>query len=341
MPPVQPYIEELSYGYLQGAVERFSRANRKYSLEPLFPEETKPGTKWKIEVISAGRGRGLVKHLSAPTSLVNADWAYDIDCSPTHYGEKLEVTDEELTTLRAIGTTSQIDRARVVLPKVQKLVHRWRALRQYLCAQMLGNGSITLNENRVITTIDYQIPTLTPGASWALAGTDIPTVMQAWIGEFQQTNGVPPRYVLFDPSTIKPYWLQNTAMQTWLGRMRRETVESFFASMMDPWGAYVDNLFNLVWIPITDSYETTDGDTTTLTKYWPTDILTFIAEPQEGEEVLKWRKSNTQQTDGTGGPVSDSIVLEEPKATTYVRVHANGIPALLTEGRIMRVDVTP
>lgn len=343
MPSVQPQIEELKASYLMGLVEKFNRATRRYSLEQLFPEETRNGTRWKVEILTAGRGRGQVKHLGAPTSLIQNDWFHDMDISPFHFGEKAEITDEEMSTMRIAGSQTKLDRARIAAAKVLKLMHRWRALRQYMCSQMLGNGTLVMNENRVIVSLNYQIATLTPpGASWAVAGTDIVGHMQGWIGEFQDTCHVPPKYVLFDPRVVKPYWLINTGLQNWLAKFERTTVEKFFASMMNPYGAFNDTLFNLTWIPITDGYETTDGDSTTFTSFWPTDVLTFVAEPEPGEEILKWLKARTVQAGESGGPTPDAYEVDEPKGQNYVRLHANGIPALLTADRIMRVaDLTP
>ena len=233
----------------------------------------------------------------------------------------------------------KLDRARIVQTKTGKLVHRWRALRQYMSARCLGAGSLSINENGVVSTVNYGIPTLSnPDTTWNNAAATIVQDIQGWIAAFQAANGVPPRYVGFNPVKIKEYFLKNTALPSYLSLFERTTAERFFASLMTATGAIDMPLFGLTWVPFSSMHETTDGDSTTLTYDWPEDSLTFWAEPTPGEELLAFCQARTAQTDGTGGPVADVVELQEPKGQVVIRVHANGIPAILQEGRVMRVD---
>lgn len=340
---VQPICEELQLDYLAGLIEEYMREDQRYSTEAFFPDELKDGTRWSIDVVTAGRGRGQVKNLNAPTSMIQPDAARTLHISPFHFGEGSPVTDEEMSTLRLVGTERKLDRARIVAKKVAKLTHRWRALRHYLCARCLGYGSAAINENGVVATIDYAIPTLAnPRTSWANAASKIAEDIQAWISAFQDANNVAPRYVGFNPRKIKEYFIKNTSLQAYMGTFERATAERFFASLLDARGAISMPLFGLTWIPFPGQYEATELDATTLTDTWPEDGLTFWADPPAGSDLLSFMKARTAQTDGTGGPVADVVELQEPKAQQVIRVHANGIPAITMTKRIMRVaDVAP
>mgnify|MGYP007068850396 CR=1 FL=1 len=55
---VQPICEELQLDYLAGLLEEYMREDQRYSTEAFFPDELKDGTRWSIDVVTAGRGRG-------------------------------------------------------------------------------------------------------------------------------------------------------------------------------------------------------------------------------------------------------------------------------------------
>jgi hypothetical protein len=164
----------------------------------------------------------------------------------------------------------------------------------------------------------------------------------AWIDEFtQQSDGVPPDTVFYNPRVWSQYFVQNTEFRTFIAASP-SLAEAFGVRgapnqmVSDNEGTFVDPIFGLRWVPVPGPHVKAGSSG----PRWPVDTLVFAALRADAKRVLEHSMVKDQYN-----PMAsfswETWMQDEPKGT-YSRYADNGAAVVLVPGRVQIVaDLTP
>lgn len=168
-----------------------------------------------------------------------------------------------------------------------------------------GNGDMLPNSSGAATIIDQLVPANNKNqlngliaASWALAGTDIVSQINALKVRAVQTTGRPLRYAFYG-ANITGYFNNNTSIQNYWWRNKQYS-DSFLNTGLTP-----REMLELIWIPVqTGFYEDASGN---VVSQFPADQVTFAPDITAETYALYEGSINVPTSFGTSGP--DAIAV--------------------------------
>ena len=223
-----------------------------------------------------------------------------------------------------------------------------------MCGALQGSISYYVGGDTTPRTESYGLTSLTaPGTDWSAVGATIVSDIMGWYEEFQGNNtlGLAPNVVFYNPLATRIYLQKNTEFQTWK-KQNEGQVLGFFGlaggNREFDFLGHIKELMGLRWIPIEGTYQNLSDTATTR---WATDKLVFAHVSMEaaadafemggGNGFYEWGMNLR----ALSNPTADvHIEVKMPEVGDDVKVAKvtsfdNGLPVLLEPELVQPVDV--
>ncbi len=255
------------------------------------------------------------------------------------------------------SATASLARARARLIEIATALRDDNAEERHrLCAGAMG-GSIAyrMGDDTTDTTVSYSLTSLTaPSTDWDNAAATIVSDVTAWYEEFQDNNslGLPPTHVFYNPLMYRLYFLANTEWQTWK-KQNEERAAGFLGLAggrreQDYLGVIREPVLGLRWVPIQGTYQNLSDSATTR---WATDQLVFTRiDDQQAQAAFDTGGSNGIFEWGMNlRPLSNPnadihVEIKEPVTGDDVKSWKvtsfdNGLPVIMEPELVQPVDL--
>lgn len=180
-----------------------------YRGEEIFPfsEQAGPKVEWDIRKPLGGMTQAVARGAESP--IIHRRGVGQASFEPAHFREKVILGESDVTTLRKLGTYEERETASSLISEIViDLNARLETRIEWLRWQPVVNNSLSINENKVQFTVNYNMPTRqrpTAGTLWSNTSLADPlSNMQAWIRLARGTGG-----------KVKKFWF-NTKVQQYL-----------------------------------------------------------------------------------------------------------------------------
>ena len=222
-----------------------------------------------------------------------------------------------------------------------RLVKSIDAKLEYLRAQALVTGAVSLSENGVTATVTFGRDagmSVTAAVTHATASTDVLTDLLTWTQAYTDLNGVPPG-VIVTSTTVVTNWLKNTAFRQFAWPNGTPPTRLGLAPLQ---GVFAD--YNLPPIVICDRSVNLAG---TSTKILATDKVLFL--PADGSELGATLFGTTVEAISSDydliGEEAPGIVVgnweTKDPITLWTKADAVALPVLANPSLAMVADVVP
>jgi len=212
---------------LIAAQEVINAQSQRFPLFPFFPREQYKGEKLKIRVKIVESEVGRFTTADGPAHLVKPGTLTTIEVEPLYHRPMLKWTSGDLSLFsmydevqQTAGPDTEALESRVSRRITEGIDDASLGARETMHDMLAGAllGSNTYDVDGGTVTINYGHPTLTnPGTTWANAGATIVSDVYGWIEEFtQQSDGVPPDTVCYNPRVWWLYFVQQTEFRRFI-----------------------------------------------------------------------------------------------------------------------------
>ncbi|MDP3940610.1 MAG: major capsid protein [Deltaproteobacteria bacterium] len=327
---------------LTGLAQQFPYSHRVYPMLPLFPRVGYDTDELKWDIILGARGMAKLVSLEGEAGIIARDGIKQGRATPTHIKEKAQLTNSEISLLRAPGatgapgTTGNPEQAeRAVTRLLQKLRARQFERENWLCTQALVNGSIAYTGDQVQFNISYGFPTLTqPNPLWDDASATIVKDVAGWIDEFADSAGYAPDTIFFNPKMWREYFFGNTQFMG-LVKASPGLSEAMLQGKTEPFRI---SGMDVEWRPVRGQYVNDSGN---LVDRWPVNQLTFAAlgDTGVGMGFAEWGVLQNMENGFQSGPSSRSWQEQGDSQQIWVLAYDNGLPVFPDQNRVQRVTV--
>jgi len=288
----------------------------------MFPLVTQPGPviEWDIKKPLGGMTQAVARGAESP--LVHRRGVGQQRFEPGHFREKTVLGESDVTTLRKLGTLEQrATAAELIAEIVADLNTRLETRMEWLRWQPVVNDSVTINNNKVQYTVQYNMPThmrVTASPLWSNTATADPiTNIQTWLRLARGTGGKPYRF--WYNSKVEMYLFQNARILSLIDRvfgggnvglMSKSVLEQIMKTYI---GSYpmemYDEGYNVVtWLTAAAG----GGATTTLTVE---DTTGF----EDNDEIVITNADETNEDNATinGAPSGTTITIDSKTLASF------------------------
>jgi len=344
-------ISVLTKEALIAAQEVINAQSQRFPLFSFFEREQYEGEKLEIRIKVVDSEVGRFTTSDGPAHLVRPGTLTTVKVEPLYHRPMIKWTSGDLSLFadwdqvrKMAGPASEALQAQVSRKITESLddasLGARETMHDMLAGALLGSNTYQVDDQSV--TVNYGHPTLTdPGTAWTDAAATIVEDIYASIDEFiQQSDGVPPDTVFYNPRAWSRYFVPNTEFRGFIvanpDLARAFGVKGSPNDMVaDNEGTFVDPMFGLQWVPIAGPHIKA-GSTA---QRWPVNVLAFASLRQDAKRVLE--HSMTRDQYNPAATFSwETFEQDEPKGT-YSRYSDNGAAVVLIPGRVQLFDAEP
>jgi len=335
---------------LIAAQEVINAQSQRFPLFSYFPREQYEGEKLEVRIKVVDSEVGRFTTADGPAHLVKPGSLTTVKVEPLYHRPYLKWTSADLSLFadwdqvrKMAGPASEALQAQVSRKITEALDDASLGARETMHDMLAGAllGSNTYDVDGASQTVNYGHPTLTdPGTTWTDSGATIVEDIYASIDEFiQQSDGVPPDHVFYNPRAWSRYFVPNEEFRSFIvanpDLARAFGVKGPPNEMADAEGNMVDPMFGLRWIPIAGPHIKA-GSTA---QRWPVATLAFASLEQDAKRVLEHAMVRDQYNP-TPSFAWETYEQDEPKGT-YSRYADNGAAVVLIPGRVQLFNAEP
>jgi len=200
--------------YLMKVIDDIPALVETFRGSEIMPLVEQPGPKveWDIKRPLGGMTQAVARGAESP--LVHRRGVGQASFEPGHFREKVVLGESDVTTLRKLGTWEERSKAAELIAEILiDLNSRLETRIEWMRWQPIVNNSITINSNKVIYTVTYNVPTRqrpTATPLWSSTSTADPIEnIQTWVRLVRGSGG-----------RVKKFWF-NTMCQQYLFRNSR------------------------------------------------------------------------------------------------------------------------
>lgn len=335
---------------LIAAQEVINAQSQRFPLFDFFAREQYEGEKLEIRIKVVDSEVGRYTTADGPAHLVKPGTLTTVKVEPLYHRPMTKWTSGDLSLFadwdkvrKMAGPAMETLQAQVSRKMTETLddvsLGARETMHDMLAGALLGANSYDVDGLTV--TIDYGHPELTdPGTAWTDSGATIVEDIYAAIDEFiQQSDGVAPDTVFYNPRAWSRYFVPNEEFRTFIvaspDLARAFGVRGPDAEIADVEGILVDPMFHLQWVPIQGPHIKAGASE----QRWPVDQLVFASLRADAKRVLEHA-----MTRDVYNPMPsfmwETFEQDEPKGT-YSRYSDNGAAVVLVPGRVQILDVEP
>ncbi len=345
-------ISVLEREALIAAQKVINAQSQRFPLFDFFPREQYAGEKLKIRIKIVNSEVGRFTTADGPAHLVRPGTMTTIEVEPLYHRPMKRWSSSDLSLFTAFdevqetaGPDAEAIESKVSRKMTEDLDDVSLGARETIHDMLAGAllGSNTYDVDGTDVTVSYGHPTLTnPGTAWTNAAATIVSDIYGWIDEFtQQSDGVPPDTVFYNPRTWALYFVQNTEFRGFI--TASPTLAEAFgvrgapnAMQADNEGTFPDPIFGLHWVPIAGPHIKAGASAARFSD----STLVFAALQADAKRVLEHSMSKDLYN-----PDADfnweTFEDDEPKGI-FSRYSDNGAANVLVPGRVQIVaDLTP
>jgi len=185
--------------YLMKVIDDIPALTNVYRGQEMFPLTTQPGPRveWDIRRPLGGMTQAVARGAESP--VIHRRGVGQAAFEPAHFREKVILGESDVTTLRKLGTWEQRETAAEMIAGIMlDLNSRLETRIEWMRWQPVVNNALTINENKVQFTVNYNMPTRQrPTASplWSVYATADPiNDIQTWLRLARGSGGVPKKF---------------------------------------------------------------------------------------------------------------------------------------------------
>lgn len=222
-----------------------------------------------------------------------------------------------------------------------------------MCGALQGSVTYRMGDDQSDTTVSYGLTSLSaPGTDWSDAGANIIDDILGWYEEFRDNNslGLAPTHVFYDPKAYLAYMQNNTEFQTWK-KQNEEQARGFLGMggfREADWLGRINTLMGLRWVPIEGTYQNLSDSAT---DRWATDKLVFAHfdetaardafEMGGGNGFYEWGMNLRALSQPTADVHIETKMPQQGDDVKVIKVTSfdNGLPVLLEPELVQPVDV--
>ncbi len=322
--------------YLMKVIDDIPPQEETYRGAEMFPLTTQPGPRveWDIRRPLGGMTQAVARGAESP--IIHRRGVGQASFEPAHFREKVVLGESDVTTLRKLGTWEQREKAAELIADILvDLNSRLDTRIEWMRWQPIVNNSLTVNENKVQFTVNYNMPSRQrPTASplWSSTSTADPiSNIQTWI-RLVRGAGCKPKKFWFN-TMVQQYLFRNARVLSLIDRvfnsgnmglMSMEILGSIFKTFIGDYEYEVyDAGYNL--ITYTQAAISAGAVTTVVvddaTGFAAGDVCQISAADESAEENLTIASISGNTIDFTGSTVTGTY-----PAASMLRTYKTYIP---------------
>lgn len=255
--------------------------------------------------------------------------------------KKIRLGEEERLRMRALDTGDNTPIINQIYDDAANMTRAIQARVEKARGEVLSLGTVTINENGMIASVDYGIPAqhkVAPGTLWSNPASTPVSDMRGWLETYVATNGVAPGRILTSTAVISNL-LRNTEIRTLAGSL------SGTPALVTP--ETVSAVFSAFGLPAMQTYDTQVRVDGVATRVIAADRLIML--PPGGEplgntffgttaEALELRSTGQIVASQAPGIVAVVDKTFDPVAT-WTKASAIALPVLANPSLILTADV--
>lgn len=323
-----PDIALLRPTVLRGVVQKFTFPPDNFGAR-MLPRTPYPFPTWEYDVVKGGRNLALPNVPNAEANIVKQQSVGKVSGSFIYVREKKVFEPTTLHWLRTPGTFAERNAEATVARELQDLNNRMERFIEWTIWQMFS-GTLTLNKNGVVATIDYLIAAAhkpTAGTLWSNLATASPEAdLRTWKRLITRDAGTTATRAIGNEVTVG-YLTQNEKIRNVLfsDRMRDQMMATGeFTGFL----SLTISTYDLGYV----------DDAGVEQRFLPDGKLLLIGEANRPTEMLEGPSADDDAPSGFTGKFSKSWKQPDPSAR-QILVEYNFMPTLQRPEQVVYANV--
>lgn len=195
----------------------------------------------KVDVRKGMGGMTKAAKSGAESPMVSGYGMAQWDFEPAEWREKVVLSSEEVMKIRKLGTENEVEQASAIIARFLADLRNRLETRMEWCRWQCLFGSLTVNQNDVDYSLDYNIPadmrpTLTGADLWSASTSDPMDDILEWLEKYSYLSSTPMEFLF--GAKLQRILMQNSKIRTLrdalftgqpnLGNLTPETLNTVF-----------------------------------------------------------------------------------------------------------------